>query len=234
MSRSNHASLLEDLFGIASKVPWWAGLVSAVIAYFVLHHAAAMTLVSPANVKDVASIAGRSVFKGVATILQYLIPMVLMAGAAVSVLKDCKRQALAAELATHRTPDRFAGMSWLDFEILVGELFRCAGFTVTETGGAQADGGVDLVLRKDGEKHLVQCKHWRAQRVGVQIVRELYGVMAATGAAGGFIVTSGRFTNEATSFASGRNVDLVDGEELARMSDILAAQAGRSPGPCRA
>ena len=43
------------------------------------------------------------------------------------------------------------------------------------------------------------------------VVRELYGVMAAKGAAGGFVVTTGSFTEEAVSFAIGRKVTLVDG-----------------------
>jgi restriction system protein len=42
--------------------------------------------------------------------------------------------------------------------------------------------------------------------VGVDVVRELYGVMATKGAAGGFVVTSGRFTDDANGFATGRNV----------------------------
>ena len=46
------------------------------------------------------------------------------------------------------------------------------------------------------------------------VVRELYGVMAARGAAGGFVVTSGHFTDEAIRFASGLNVTLIDGPEL--------------------
>ena len=45
-------------------------------------------------------------------------------------------------------------------------------------------------------------------------MRELYGVMAAKGAAGGFVVTSGRFTDDATAFASGRNIKLIDGPLL--------------------
>nr|WP_260263875.1 restriction endonuclease [Delftia acidovorans] len=42
---------------------------------------------------------------------------------------------------------------------------------------------MDLVLSKDGEKTLVQCKQWKAFKVGVATVREVYGVMAADGAA---------------------------------------------------
>jgi restriction system protein len=34
------------------------------------------------------------------------------------------------------------------------------------------------------------------------------------GAAGGFVVTSGVFTQEAKDFAEGRNIDLIDGTEL--------------------
>jgi restriction system protein len=70
------------------------------------------------------------------------------------------------------------------------------------------------VLTRDGEKHLVQCKQWRAFRVGVEVVRECYCVMAAKGAAGGLVVTSGRFTDEAVAFAQGRNVRLIDGPKL--------------------
>ena len=84
-------------------------------------------------------------------------------------------------------------MGWREFETLVGESFRQQGFVVTETGGSGADGGIDLKLRKDNEVFLVQCKQWRAYKVSVQIVRELFGVMAAQGATGGFVVTSGVF-----------------------------------------
>lgn len=105
-------------------------------------------------------------------------------------------------------------MSWQAFEMLVGEAYRLQGYAVQETGGGGADGGIDLVLAKDGEKFLVQCKHWKAYRVGVSVVRELYGLMFAKGALGGFVVTSGRFTQEAKDFAAGRNIRLVDGEAL--------------------
>lgn len=228
MARTDRTSPLEDLVEIASRVPWWVGLLTAIVAYFSLHYFATMTFANSANLRDFGLIAQQSLFKTAATFLQYLVPFALLGGVAISVLKDRKRKALVAFLAAPKTPVPLADMNWQDFEILIGELFRRAGFTVTETGGTQADGGVDLVLRKDGETHLVQCKHWRAQKVGVQIVRELYGVMAARGAAGGFVVTSGQFTNEAKSFAQGRNVELVGGEELAQLSDVLAAQFGRS------
>lgn len=99
------------------------------------------------------------------------------------------------------------------------------GYVVAETGGGGADGGVDLALRKDGEKFLVQCKQWKAFKVGVTTIRELYGVMAAGGAAGGFVVTSGVFTQEAKSFAEGRNIGLIDCSELTAMIKSTQRQA---------
>ena len=82
--------------------------------------------------------------------------------------------------------------------------------------GSWPDGGVDLLLTRGSEKFLVQCKQWRAFKVGVSVVRELYGVMAAQGAAAGIVVTSGSFTPDAVEYGSGRNVRLIDGPELQR------------------
>ena len=86
------------------------------------------------------------------------------------------------------------------------------------------------MLSRDGERHLVQCKQWRAFRVGVDVVRELYGVMASKGAAGGFVVTSGRFTDEARSFASGRNIQLIDGPKLMGLLRQAAGHPSRDMG----
>ncbi|MGH8514907.1 MAG: restriction endonuclease, partial [Gammaproteobacteria bacterium] len=130
-----------------------------------------------------------------------------------SYVRRSKRQALHA-LATGGGAAAVRSMSWSEFETLIGEAFRRRSYTVEETGGNAPDGGVDLVLSKDGERHLVQCKHWRAQTVGVATVRELYGVMATQGASGGFVVTSGKYSREARNFAEGRNIELIDGEDL--------------------
>ena len=105
-------------------------------------------------------------------------------------------------------------MSWRDFERLVGEMFRQRGFKVTGFGGQGPDGGVDLGLSKNGERFLVQCKHWKKQQVGVTVIRELYGTISAQRAHGGFVVTGGQFTREARDFAHTCGVELIDGRAL--------------------
>jgi len=145
---------------------------------------------------------------------QYIVPVLCLIGAGISAWRRRTRRRLIGNVAQAKGADVLDGMSWREFEVLVGEAFRLQGFRVQETGGGGADGGVDLILTKGTEKFFVQCKQWKAYKVGVEVVRELYGVMAARGATGGFVVTSGTFSGDAQEFAKGRNVKLVDGTRL--------------------
>jgi restriction system protein len=79
------------------------------------------------------------------------------------------------------------------------------------------DGGVDLRLRKNGQVVFVQCKHWKARSVGVKVVRELFGVMAAKSVKHGIVVTYGEFTSEAGEFAKANSIALIDGPKLTQM-----------------
>jgi restriction system protein len=117
-------------------------------------------------------------------------------------------------------------MSWRQFEQLVGESFRLQGFSVLEMGGTGPDGGVDLILHKDGKRYLCQCKHWKTWAVGVGVVRELKGVIAAQEAEGGYVITGGHFTREAEVFARKCGIELIDGLSLERMILLVTATDG--------
>ena len=123
--------------------------------------------------------------------------------------------------------DSIRRLTWLEFERLVGGAYRRQGYSVIPTGGPGADGGVDLVLSKDGGKFLVQCKQWKANRVGVEEIRELFGVVKAERAKGGILVTSGRFTEEAMAFAAGKPLQLVAGGDFLEL--VRLAQPAQSP-----
>lgn len=185
----------------------------ALIAYFWLHSIATTEVTAVAQSGKMGRFISQHLFHTLAGIGQYLLPFVFLLGAAMSAYSRFMRRALHKQVAA--SPDRSAlnDMSWRQFEALVGEAFRRKGYTVAETASG-ADGGIDLVLKKQGETFLVQCKQWKACKVGVSTVRELYGVMAAKGATGGFVVTSGVFTDDAHAFATGRNIELMDGKAL--------------------
>lgn len=214
MARRPKTSPLEDFVGLVALMPWWACVGAALLSYLVLSAMARPVVLTGIQPNQVGQVVTHAIFQGLAMVGQFVVPILCLAAAAVSVAKRRHRSDLVAGVARSRAPDALEGMSWREFELLVGEAFRLQGYEVSETGGGGPDGGVDLMLRKDREKFLVQCKQWKAFKVGVAVVRELYGVMAAKGAAGGFVVTSGSFTEEAIAFASGRNVTLVDGPKL--------------------
>ena len=231
MARRRKTNLLEDLVALFVLLPWWMCLALAVLSYVVLHGLAVQPGPLSLTPDQVPRAILGSVFKALAMVGQFLVPLAGVIAAGVSVAGRRRRGALVATVAQSRAPDALHEMSWREFEHLVGEGFRLQGYQVLETGGGGPDGGVDLVLSRRGEKYLVQCKQWKAFKVGVEIVRELYGVMAARGVAGGFVVTSGSFTAEATAFAAGRNVQLVDGTKLfAMLQQARAGQKGtRAP-----
>lgn len=209
MARKKNDGLINAL----SLLPWWFNLGLAVVAPLILHPLA-MRPVPVADPQHLEATLTGSLMHGVSSIGQYIAPVMLLLAALVSFIKKRRRRSLLDNLP--RAKKALAGLTWQQFELLVGEAFRRQGFSVEETGGSGPDGGVDLLMRKDSEQFLVQCKQWRALKVGVTTVRELYGVIAAEGAVGGFVVTSGQFTLEAKRFAEGRNVRLIDGEDLAR------------------
>ncbi len=211
---SKKTSPLEDLIDIASLLPWYMGLILAIISYLVLHHYAGVEIPAPHGADQFASYASRGVWKYLAFFSQYVLPFVFSMGALISLVRVNKREKLYATAQSGKGADVLNGMTWKEFEVLVGEAFRRKGFSVRDNFENGPDGGVDLVLFDGSDKYLVQCKQWRAFRVGVKVVRELFGVMASTGAVGGFVVTSGEFTKEAKDFALGKNIKLIAGSEL--------------------
>ena len=231
MARRKKTSAAEDLMDLVAMLPWWAGVAFALVLYVVLHRVASQQVATAIQPGQVGAMLTQALWKTLAGLGQYLLPLICLMGAGISAWQRRRRQTLVAGVSQSKAADALDGMSWQEFELLVGEAFRLQGYAVTEIGGHGADGGVDLILTKGGEKFLVQCKQWRAYRVGVDVVRELYGVMAAKGAAGGFVVTSGRFTEDAAGFANGRNVTLIDGPKLFGL--IRQVQSSKVHAPAR-
>lgn len=229
MTRRSRKGLIDDLFHIAARLPWWASAGLAILSYFALHGLAEQPAPQITDPTQAGSLVIGQFIRIAANFGQWILPLVFVAGAAIALLRQRKTVSLAKEVGV-RGSEALGNMSWQQFEQVVGVIFRGRGYSVEHRGGNGPDGGVDLVLTRGAEKLLVQCKHWRAQRVGVTVVRELYGVMAAEHAAGGIVVTQGDFTEDAKGFAKGRNLELLNGDALGR----LAKQAANSAEPVSA
>ena len=106
-------------------------------------------------------------------------------------------------------------MTGLQFEKEVASLFRAKGYDAIVTS-ATADGGVDIILRKNGERIAVQCKH-HAKPVGPNDVRALQGVVAAQNFAHGIFVSLNGYTTTVYGEVRNSNVKI----ELLELKDIL-------------
>jgi restriction system protein len=205
----------SELLDFSSRLRWQVGVGLAVASAVGFHFAAAAFSVVP-KVTTTADLGSNIVQQGIHTLayfLQFIVPVAFVILATAAALKRSHSGALL-KVARADPKIAIASMSWRDFERLVGETFRRQGFTVTGFGGNAPDGGVDLGLSKNGQRFLVQCKHWRKRQVGVTVVRELNGVIAAQRAHGGFVVTGGQFTREAREFADSCAIKLIDGPAL--------------------
>lgn len=202
-------SAAEDLLDIAASLPWPLSLFIAAALYLGLHHFAALVPLPVKSVAELGEATHRTMLIALAEIFQYLLPILFVIGAGASWIKQRQAARLHDRVAALPNIETLREMSWQAFERLVAEHYRRKGYQVKHRGGHGPDGGVDIELRLQRDLYFVQCKHWRAQQVGAATVRELYGVMQAEGAVGGFIVTSGRFTKSAEDFAHGRGIELV-------------------------
>jgi HJR/Mrr/RecB family endonuclease len=117
-------------------------------------------------------------------------------------------------------------LSAQEFEWIVGEVMRREGWDVEETGReAEADGNVDLRIRRSDKELLVQCKRWQSWPVGVDEIRKLAGTLMREGLCGedGVFVTLSHFTEPAIAEASKVGIALVDNEELVRRIENVRA-----------
>ena len=155
------SGLFEDLIEIASRLPWWLSLALALVSYFGLHYFAMMEVAAPKAMQDMGKMMTGQMIKTFAIFGQYILPAAFSFGAVISVIGQRKRANIYQSVAGQSGKGALNGISWREFEMLVGQWFRHQGYVVTETGGV-ADGGIDLVLNRDGETYLVQCKQWKA------------------------------------------------------------------------
>ena len=171
--------------------PWWVSAAMALLAFVLLPKILPPSLVNGGLVG--------------------LVTFGLLAISAISALRSLKTKAL---LGAQTGLDSLRDLSWKHFEDVIGEAYRRQGYHVEEMLGSGADGGLDLLLRKNRNLVVVQCKRWKGKPVPVQAVRELYAVMIDRQASAAKLVATTSFTADAVAFAKGKPIELVDSSAL--------------------
>jgi restriction system protein len=191
----------------AIRFAWWAWLVLGGVLYFALQ--ATHTYV-------VASEATRSTLSVAVDVgaVAALVACTVLAAITFMLGRD-KPAAVNAKAATaHVANANETRMSWGQFELLAVEAFRRRGFQITERGSSGDDGSRNLQLTRGRQRFIAHCKAWRQSVVDIGAVRELYSIVIVSKADGGFVITTGTFTQEARTFAAGRQLQLIDGPTL--------------------
>src|SRR4029077_3097517 len=177
-------SLADDLV----LVPWWVSLILAIIApVFLIRMPLPWSAFAP------------------------LALLFFLATAALSALRSLKT---ARMLDAQTSLASIRDLPWKRFEDLLGEAFRRQGFKVEETLGGGADGGIDLLLGRDGNVTVVQCKRRNGAPVGVREVRGVCGVLHDRGGSAAKLVATTSFTPDAVAFAENKPIELVDADSL--------------------
>lgn len=225
-SRKSKKDIFHDLHEMLLVAPWWAGPPVALIVYSAFRWFLPWVFAVSNSDDAMAKVLWPTLTRISIGVAPWAAICVLMVWLFALLGKWSNRERLDRQTGI----ESIRGLSWQDFERLLAEAFRRQGYSVEHLGGAGPDGGVDLRLKRGGELVLVQCKQWLSWSVGVKIVRELHGVVAAQSATRGIVVTSGTYTQDAAAFARTVPMTLIDGDELLRLiADVRSAPAIAEP-----
>jgi restriction system protein len=102
--------------------------------------------------------------------------------------------------------------------------YEYQGYHVTRRGGANPDGGIDLVIEKDGQRSAVQCKQWKTWNVGVKAVREFLGALTDAQIQHGIFITLNGYTSDAKQLAEKHGIEIINETGLTAMLEGLNIQ----------
>jgi HJR/Mrr/RecB family endonuclease len=130
---------------------------------------------------------------------------------------SCTPQRMTSVRTTTDVLRQLRSIDWFQFEKLIALIYCRFGYKVTRRGGANPDGGIDLVIERDGQLSAVQCKKWRTWNVGVKTVREFLGALTDAQIQKGIFVTLGGYTSEARQLADKHGIAIVNEKDLVGM-----------------
>ncbi len=196
-----------NIIEFLSQIPWWfyasiSGLAYVLLAFIMPLLEQQGSLVNEVHVIFVPAFAP-------------VVALALLAPASFSLLNSGRRKKELHDL--QKEIQAIQTLSHKQFENLVAETYSRIGYLVLEHSAFEEDQGIDLVLRKSTNLHLVRCRNWQSHQIDLDIVKQMYSLMYDRQASGTIIITSGTFTREAHRFAANKPIELVDGRQLVEL-----------------
>jgi HJR/Mrr/RecB family endonuclease len=113
---------------------------------------------------------------------------------------------------------KLMSLSSFEFEEFVADLYLAKGFDVKLTPRT-GDGGKDIILRKDNEIYLVECKRYHEKnKVSRPAIQKFHSALMDMDAKEGFFVTTSFFTQPASAYCINKPIKLID---LPRLIELI-------------
>lgn len=192
-------------FSLQEECPWWVGGLISLVLYAGLRWAPFLASFREECERfDLCCMAAPQAAP---------LALLLLVGLAVESLMRLLRPAWGTPTSAAIKAERQL-LTASDMASLVTAFYQRQGYVVKASYDYGLIGGVDVELRRDGQRTLVQCKPWRGKLVDVSVLRELYAVMQSGQVVAGVVLTTSAFTPDARVFAQGKPLTLIDGALL--------------------
>ena len=112
-------------------------------------------------------------------------------------------------------------MNWREFEIFIAKILNEYDY-VTRVTPAQSDGGKDIIATRGKIMFYIECKHWKRQSIGREVLQKLVGAAAANRVREIIFITTSSYTDTAVQYKYELNNAGAFHLQLWSMRDILS------------
>lgn len=129
-----------------------------------------------------------------------------------------QEKSLKKMLTSSDSLDKLYTLNPFDFEEAVAEMFRKKGFQNVKITPSSLDGGIDIIMEKNGESYGVQCKKYDPESyLKIEIVKAVIPSCQRLGLMHPVFVTTAKFSEHTRMYMRDENMWLIDGAELVKM-----------------
>ncbi|MFN7160514.1 MAG: restriction endonuclease [Candidatus Gracilibacteria bacterium] len=149
--------------------------------------------------------------------LIFMLVVILVLGAAY-ISASMQEKSLKKMLIGSDSLDKLYALNPFDFEEAVAAVFRKHGFQNVKITPSSLDGGIDIIMEKNGESYGVQCKKYDPESyLKIEIVKAVIPSCQRLGLKRPVFVTTAKFSDHTKVYMKDENMWLIDGAELVRM-----------------
>jgi len=145
----------------------------------------------------------------------FLIEGILLAAYFSALIQE---KSLKKMLTGSNSLDKLYMLNPFDFEEAVAEIFRKKGFQNVRVTPSSLDGGIDIIMDKNGEGYGVQCKKYDPESyIKIEVVKAVMPSCQRLGLQKAVFVTTAKYSEHTRAYMKTENMWLIDGAELVQM-----------------